>query len=263
MLLPDDRPNATSCLLTTAMTRLKLKTELTEHFANFLCLATNLIPTLIFPLRHPQSQRSIPVDHTMSNPEPHTQWPSISPLVNFPSPTSVSKIIQHSRADLLLAMLHPPEIRRLAVNTRTTRKDPWNHRAWQTLYRFGDGVKSCHGMTRLDRWRYAVITSEDEMTTLSKPYRIELDLKKGRCAIWIVDLKRWGTGNGWVEVRKLVDAPYAGCLRGITALPVSHNEAPLSFHNTRELERLPYLLVSDATQGKIYILDANDGQGAV
>lgn len=197
------------------------------------------------------------------DPGPHTRWPSIFPLVNFPSPTAVAKIIQHSRTTLLLAMLHPPEIRQLAAHTRAMKKDPWNRRAWHTLYRFGDGVKCCHGMTRLDRWRYAIITSEDEMMTLSKPYRIELSLKKGHCAIWIMDLRRWDDRSGYVEVRKLVDAPYAGCLRGITALPMSNAEGPLSFHNTRELDRLPYLLVSDATQGKIYILDANDGQGAV
>lgn len=198
-----------------------------------------------------------------TNGEPGTQWPRITSLANFSPSTAVSKIIQHSRVDLIVAMLYPPEIRRLDVYTRATKADPTNSRAWQTLHRFGDEVKACHGMTRLDRWRYAVITSEDEMATLAKPYRVELTLRKGRCAIWIIDLKRWGTGNGWVEAKKLVEAPFAGCLRGITTLPLPPSERPLSSLNPRELQRLPSLLVSDATQGKIYILDANDGRGAV
>jgi hypothetical protein len=195
--------------------------------------------------------------------EPHTQWPRVTPLVNFPPSTSVSKIVQHSRTDLLLAMNHPPELRRLDINTKAMRQDPRNNRAWQTLYKFGEGVKSCHGMTRLDLWRYAIITSEDEMNTLVKPYKVELTLRKGKCSIWIVDLKRWGTGNGWVEVRKLVDAPYAGCLRGITALPLRPPAIPFSSSNPRELGHLPHLLVSDATQGRIYILDANTGRGTI
>lgn len=195
--------------------------------------------------------------------EPHTRWPWITPLVNFPYPTSVSKIIQHSRTDLLLAMNYPPELRRLDVNTKATKQDPKNNGAWQTLYKFGEGVKSCHGMTRLDLWRYAIITSEDEMNTLVKPYKIELTLRKGRCSIWIVDLKRWGTGNGWVEARRLVDAPYASCLRGITTLPLASSPITYSSPSPRELDYLPHLLVSDATEGRIYILDANNGRGAV
>ncbi|KAF2447420.1 hypothetical protein P171DRAFT_224835 [Karstenula rhodostoma CBS 690.94] len=200
---------------------------------------------------------------TTSTDQPHMRWPWITPLVNFPPPTSVSKIIQHSRTDLLLIMNNPPELRRLDVNTKATRQNPKNNRAWQTLYKFGEGVKSCHGMTRLDLWRYAIITSEDEMNTLVKPYKIELTLRKGKCSIWIADLKRWGTGNGWVEVRKLVDARYAGCLRGVTTLPLPSSATPYSSLNPSELDRLPYLLVSDATQGRIYILDPNTGRGAV
>ena len=185
------------------------------------------------------------------------------PLIKFPPSVSVSKIIQHSPTDLILAMYHPPELRRLDIKTKTTRKIPGNNRAWQTLHQFGEGVKCCHGMTRLDLWRYAIITSEDETNTLERSHRIELTLKEGRCSIWIVDLKRWGTGKGWVEVRKLVDAPYAGCLRGITTLPLPFPAMPFSSLYPRELDRLPHLLISDATQGKIYILDSHTGQGAV
>ncbi|KAF9740634.1 hypothetical protein PMIN03_009475 [Paraphaeosphaeria minitans] len=195
--------------------------------------------------------------------EPHISWPWITPLVNFTHPTSVSKIIQHSRTDLLLTMNHPPELRRLDVNTKATKQDPRNNGAWQILYKFGDGVKSCPAMTRVDRWRYAIITSEDEMNTLGKTHKIELTLKKGKCSIWIVDLKRWETGNGWVEARKLVDAPYAGCLRGITTLPLPSYAIPYSSLNPGGLDRLPHLLVSDATQGRIYIFDAHTGHGTV
>ncbi|KAF1968308.1 hypothetical protein BU23DRAFT_572394 [Bimuria novae-zelandiae CBS 107.79] len=216
------------------------------------------IPTVTTYLLHLYSYA--PVSEGMTSSAPRRRWPWITPLANFSPSTAVSKIIQHSHTDLLVAMHHPPELRRLDIDTRATKKDPRNHSAWQTLHRFGDGVKSCHRMTRLDRWQYAIITSEDEMTTLVSPFRIEYTLKKGSCAVWIIDLKRWDTGNGWVEVKKLVDAPYAGCLRGITSLPSPPSDTPLSPVSTREPGSLPHLLVSDATQGRIYILDANNGQ---
>lgn len=198
-----------------------------------------------------------------SNDRRHTRYPRITPLVHFSSPASVAKIIQHSHTDLLLAMQHPPEVRRLDANTKVGKKNPRNDRVWQTLHRFGDGIKSCHDMTRLDRWRYAIITSEDEMKSWAKPYTIELTLKKGRCAVWIVDLKRWETGNGWVEVRKLVDAPFASSLRGIITLPPSSHTTPQSILHQTQPDRLPHLLLSDATQGKIYMLDPNDGLGSI
>ncbi|KAK7193538.1 hypothetical protein PSPO01_00211 [Paraphaeosphaeria sporulosa] len=71
----------------------------------------------------------------------------------------------NSHTDLLLAMNHPPELRSLEVSTRATKQEPRNNGAWRTLYEFGEGVKSCHGMARLDLWRYAIITSENKVNT--------------------------------------------------------------------------------------------------
>ncbi|KAF2706817.1 hypothetical protein K504DRAFT_447702 [Pleomassaria siparia CBS 279.74] len=196
------------------------------------------------------------------NPSPPPP-PRVEVLTAYLSPTVVGNMRHHSNRHIILSLYSPrAELHRLASDALAGDEchNGHNKDAYDVLYRFP--ARSCLGLTRLDKYRYVVITSEKQSdTTQATPIN-----GSGNSVIWLVDLEAFEREGGPVEATELADI---SLLQERTSITTISDDFTRDYNcpNTTDCNsadaipaKWPAILLADSSANCIHQFDLNTRQ---